>query len=97
MGRHTASMIQEELDKVLVNFNIKNKILTFVTDNGSNIKRAIFDMGHQRQSCYAHSLNLVVTDAIRQIQEVLDVKEKVSMVVRLRRQSTVAKEIPVCS
>ncbi len=97
VGRHTASMIQEELDKVLENFNIKNKILTFVTDNGSNIKKAIFDMGHRRQSCYAHSLNLVVTDAIRQVPEVLDVKEKVSRVVRLTRQSTVAKEIPVCS
>ncbi len=92
MGRHTASMIQEELGKVLENFNIKNKILTFVTDNGSNIKKAIFDMGYRRQSCYAHSLNLIVTDAIRQVPEVLDVKEKVSRVVRLTRQSTVAKE-----
>ena len=92
LGRHTASMIQEELDKVLVDFNIKHKILTFVTDNGSNIKKAIFDMGHRRQPCYAHSLNLIVTDAIRKVPEVLDVKEKVSRVVRLTRQSTKAKE-----
>ncbi len=92
-GRHTADMIREEIDKVLDCFSIKHKVLAVVTDNGSNIKKAIEDMGLRRLSCYAHCINLVVMDAIKSIPQLQAIREKVSRIVKLTRQSTVAKEM----
>ncbi len=91
-GRHTAAMIQEEVEKVLEDYTIKDKILTVVSDNGANVVRAVKDMGYRRLPCFAHSLNLVVTDSIKAVPKVQDARDKVSRVVKLTRQSTVAKE-----
>ncbi len=91
-GRHTAGNIQEELDRVFQAFEIKDKIITMVTDNGSNIKKAAQDMGYRRLSCFAHSLNLVAMDSIKSVSKLQEVRDKVSKVVRLTKQSTMAKE-----
>ncbi len=91
-GRHTAGLIQGQAEIVLKEFGIHDKVLTFVTDNGSNVVKAVQDMGIRRFSCYAHILNLVVTDAFQAVPELRDAKEKVSKIVKLTRKSTVAKE-----
>ena len=91
-GRHTAEMIQEEAERVLQAFGIRDKVLAFITDNASNIRKAIKTMDIRRFSCYAHVLNLVVVDSFKEMKELQEVRDKVSRVVKLTRQSTVAKE-----
>ncbi len=91
-GRHTAEMIQEEAEKVLQWFGIRDKVITFITDNGTNIVKAVRLMGIRRFSCFAHLLNLVVTDSFKIVEELQEARDKVSKVVKLTRQSTVAKE-----
>ncbi len=92
LGHHTATMIKEEVEKILEEFNIKEKVLTMVTDSGSNVVKAARDMDLRRIPCYAHSLNLVVTDSIKSVPDLQEARDKVSRVVKLTRQSTIAKE-----
>ncbi len=91
-GSHTADLISQELGKVLQGYNIREKVLTSVTDNGSNIMKAVQDMGIRRISCYAHLLNLVVMEAIKSTPSLQQVREQVSKVVTMTKTSTVAKE-----
>lgn len=91
-GRHTAERIQEEAEQVLQRFGIREKVLAFITDNGSNIRKAVKSMGIERISCYAHLLNLVATESFKAVPELQEVRDKVSRVVKLTRQSTNAKE-----
>ncbi len=58
-----------------------------VTDNGSNVVKAVKNMGLQRTSCYAHSLNL-----IKACEPLHEMRQKVSKVVVTIRQATVMKE-----
>ena len=68
------------------------EVLAFITDNASNIRKAIKAMDIRRFSCFAHVLNLVVVDSFKEVKELQEVRDKVSRVVKLTRQSTVAKE-----
>ncbi len=91
-GRHTGDRIREELRRCIKDFGIQGKILALVTDNGSNIVKAAADMGVRRLSCAAHTLNLVVTNAIETTEQVQRAKEQCSKIVTITKQSTVAKE-----
>ena len=91
-GRHTAQLIKEELEGILDEYNIRDKVLAVITDNGSNVVKAVKDISLRRLSCFAHSLNLVVMDSIKSCPALQETKEKVSKVVTLTKQSTVAKE-----
>ncbi|XP_049300483.1 E3 SUMO-protein ligase ZBED1-like [Anopheles funestus] len=61
---HTAQNIAVWIKKVTEKFNIQNKIVCLVTDNASNMKKAASELELPHFSCFAHSLNLVVQDAI---------------------------------
>ncbi len=91
-GRHTADLIRDEMKRILDDFNISNKVLAVITDNASNVKKAIKEMDLRRLSCYAHCLNLTVLDSIKAIPSLQELRDKVSRIVKLTRQSTVAKE-----
>ena len=61
-GRHTSSRLRRHVKRVLVQYNLINKIIATTTDNGSNVKAAT---GHKRIfgtriHCLAHALNLTV-------------------------------------
>lgn len=62
---HTADNIVEELKKVLTEFNLNSKIITLITDGGSNMIKAARDMKVSRVPCVAHGLhNLVMVDTL---------------------------------
>lgn len=58
---HTAEHILEAIESVLKEWEIRDKVYTITTDNGSNVKKAINDMrGVKWLGCVAHTLHLVV-------------------------------------
>ena len=88
VGRHTAEQIAHELRRVMEEYNIQSKVLTTVTDNASNIVKAVSALGHRHIRCYAHCLNLIVVDSIKATKGLAEVRDLVSKVVTQTRQST---------
>ncbi|XP_076042318.1 zinc finger BED domain-containing protein 4-like [Oratosquilla oratoria] len=89
---HTSENIAEELTLVSNKWNIKEKICSIVTDNAANIKAAVNEMNIRQVPCFAHTLNLVVQDAIRNTADVRKVKEKVKRVVTFFHHSVKASD-----
>lgn len=60
-GNHTAHNLSKEIKRICDEWQVTNKILIAITDNGKNIKNAIEkELGWKHFPCYAHTLNLVV-------------------------------------
>lgn len=53
--------IQETLDK----WNIDKKKILAVSDNANNIKSALNSLKVKSLGCFAHTLNLIVQDALK--------------------------------
>lgn len=65
IGAHTGENIAVALSAILNEWNIINKIITIVSDNGANIKKAINEcLQNHHHPCVAHTLNLSVNEAI---------------------------------
>lgn len=81
---HTADNIIAELKKVLIQFNLNNKIITLVTDGGTNMIKAAKDMKVERLSCVAHGLhNLVMVDTLSKIPDVNNLIIKARTIVKI--------------
>lgn len=61
---HTGSYISEKLIEVVDSYNIRNKIHMAVRDNASNMNYATRIAEFSSLGCVAHSLQLVIRDAI---------------------------------
>ena len=61
-GDHTAENIAEELKQITDEWNISEKLVASVTDNGANMVAGIRLNGWKHLPCFAHTLNLVVQD-----------------------------------
>ena len=87
--RHTAVNLAEELDAAFIEFDIKSKVTAVVTDNASNITAAVsrLDEVEDRQSCFAHTLNLCVRHAIKNDATTKTVVKKVKDIVSFFRSS----------
>lgn len=60
-GAHTAVAIATELRRVLNCWNLRHKLVIAVTDNASNVTKAIKDeLKWKHYGCFAHKLNLIV-------------------------------------
>nr|XP_049462644.1 E3 SUMO-protein ligase ZBED1-like [Anopheles coluzzii] len=86
-GRNIANWIQGTLNK----FDIEDKIVAMVTDNASNMKAASTELNFCHIPCFAHTLNLIVRDAIK--KSVLPVVEEVKRVVMLFKKSPKASQM----
>lgn len=64
MDRHTAENIAEWMMNVLRSFCLCNKVSTLGTDNAANMKAAPEKLNFRHLPCFAHTLNLVVKNAI---------------------------------
>ena len=81
------------LDAILILFyEIGSKIVTVTADNAANEKKALRDMGLIHIGCFAHGLNLVIQNLLGSQPQLMSLKEKVTKVVSLTRQSPAAKE-----
>jgi zinc finger BED domain-containing protein 1 (E3 SUMO-protein ligase ZBED1) len=90
IGAHSAANIALAFDKTLKNWNIdRNQVIAVVTDHAANILAAVREyFGAKKQlGCFAHALNLVVVDSIKQA-EVQGTIDKAKEVVTFSRRST---------
>ncbi|XP_053548615.1 zinc finger BED domain-containing protein 4-like [Bombina bombina] len=81
--------LANELKNICEEWGITNKVVACVSDNASNIQAAIRQAGWKHVACFAHSLNLIVMESLKHIQETVT---KVRSVVQYVNTSTVATE-----
>ena len=78
---HTAEHIADALLKVAENWDISSKVVAIVTDNASNIVAAVKITDWTHVPCFAHTLNLVVSEAIKSYENVSDLKKRCKRIV----------------
>jgi hypothetical protein len=66
---HTGENICKFLKETASVWRIENKIVAVVTDNAANVKEAVRLTGWKSILCFAHTLNLVVKDALKDNKE----------------------------
>lgn len=89
---HTSKNLAYELRMVVREWNIENKILIIISDNTAHICKAIKeDLQLKHFGCYAHTINLIVNDSLKQITKIL-VKVKV-IISHFKRSSFAAAKL----
>lgn len=92
-GSHTSENIAIALNSIFNEWNIDNKIMTVVSDNGANIKKAIGDnLQKFHHPCVAHTLNLSVTEAISKNERLSAILKKCRALVGHFKHSVVASD-----
>jgi Protein of unknown function (DUF 659) len=85
---HTAQNISDTLLAILDSWELKNKVHVIITDNGSNMKKAIKEMNVVAsnimwQPCVAHTLQLVIGKGLNLVKLfVLRVKRLIDFFLR---------------
>lgn len=83
---HTSSNLAQEIRRIIKEWNLENKVLLIISDNAANVKRAIKEeLKLKHFGCYAHTINLIAQDALKQISGILD---KVKTIVGFFRRSS---------
>lgn len=89
---HTAKNLSAVLMRVTEEWGITSKILLAVSDNASNIKNAIQnELKWRHLGCFAHTLNLIVKNALSN-EQVCITLQKVKQIVAHFRKSVAANE-----
>lgn len=87
--RHTSQNLCDFMRNVMAEWQISHKVAAIVSDNAANILSAV-RLGEWRSiSCFAHTLNLVVQEATKEIADVL---AKVKNIVEYFNRSTQGKK-----
>ena len=89
---HTSINLSNELKKVTEKWQISSKIHCVITDGASNIKGAIRMNQWNNLVCFAHRLNLVVTNAISEVTEAKEIIDSVKKIVAFFHKSSNAAE-----
>lgn len=89
-GHHTSENIATEIRTLVEKFELKEKVNFMVTDNASNVVRAVKDILNWKNfGCYAHTLNLIVDNALKLVEDDIS---KVKRIVAHVKKSTVSSE-----
>jgi hypothetical protein len=64
VGQHTAEAIKNEINRMLAEWQLKDKALSISSDNAANAIAGIALTHIDHQRCFAHTLQLVINDAI---------------------------------
>jgi len=84
---HKSLNLSNKIYLTLKKWNLQTKIIFAVSDNASNIKRALSIFQLKHFGCFAHMLNLVVPGALTLESSLL---EKIKTIVSYFRKSTLA-------
>ncbi|XP_050706735.1 zinc finger BED domain-containing protein 4-like [Eriocheir sinensis] len=93
MVDHTSQNIADALIEICEEWNVMEKVYCIVTDNAANMIKAVKDIiktGHI--GCFAHTLNLVVQNAIKNTGEVKEVQDKIKAIVSFFHHSVKASD-----
>jgi hypothetical protein len=89
-SQHTSVNLAAEVKRITDKFCLSNKVLVIATDNAANITNAIkTELGWKHFGCYAHTLNLIVQQALKSTTSIL---EKVEIIVTHFKRSTIASD-----
>ena len=91
-GAHTAEHIAETLGKIADDWSIRTKIVCIVTDNAANCVAAVRLLNWRHLPCFAHTLNLIVQEAIKADAVVADAQKKCKAVVSYFHHSVKASD-----
>nr|XP_015839926.1 PREDICTED: zinc finger BED domain-containing protein 4-like [Tribolium castaneum]XP_015839927.1 PREDICTED: zinc finger BED domain-containing protein 4-like [Tribolium castaneum] len=70
---HTSANLADSLRETAKEWDIENKIILTVSDNASNIKKAISeDLGWKHFGCFAHLTNLIVQSGLKKVIPTID-------------------------
>ena len=90
-GSHTGVAICQALESMLENWKIsKSRIHMVVADNASNMKKALREGNFETQGCFAHTLQLVVSDGVLSQRAVIDTLAVCCSIVGHFKHSTIA-------
>jgi hypothetical protein len=92
-GPHTGENIGKILTRILNEWAIFNKVVTFITDNAANMKNAVnsFIRKHHHP-CVAHTLNLIVNEALTSNSQLSRILKKCRDLVTYFKHSVAATE-----
>lgn len=89
-GSHTAANIASELEEILNRWNIREKVNFTVTDYATNMIKGIKEfLGIKHFGCFAHTLNLLVDDALIDQEKLID---KIKKIVAHFKRSSLSSE-----
>lgn len=75
---HTAENINDAIEEILEKWDLRSKVYSITTDNGSNVKKCVKNMeGIEWHPCASHTLQLVIGKGL------IPVKQLISRVKRL--------------
>ena len=91
-GSHTSENLASVLGQVFQTWGISNKVTTVTTDSTTNLELAVelLQVGHQ--TCFAHTLNIAVNDAIQNTKDIFAVKSKIKDIIGFFHHSTLANK-----
>ena len=88
---HTAENIAASFLRVATSWEISEKVVAMVTDNAANIVAALRIAGWKHVKCFAHTLNLVLSEAIK-ADLINDIRKGCRQIVTFFHQSTKATD-----
>ncbi|XP_065900618.1 zinc finger BED domain-containing protein 4-like [Dysidea avara] len=89
---HTAENIASTLLCITDKWNITDKICCAITDNASNIVAAIQHNKWNHLPCFAHTLNLIVSNSLQDVPEVAALLQRCKHIVTYFHRSTKATD-----
>ena len=82
IGQHTADAIKNEVNRMLAPWDLEKKTVTILRDNAANVVAGLTLTGVDHQSCFIHTLQLVIHDAIftqRLVNDMLAISRRIAV------------------
>jgi len=84
-GSHTAENIANKVRGIIADYQLNNKVSAVVTDSGQNVVSAVRLLNLRHLPCAAHTLNLVVNDAVNGSPEISELLGRCAAIVTFFR------------
>ena len=89
---HTAENIAVSFQNIAEEWGISRKVVAMVTDNAANVVAAVRHTGWTHVPCFAHTLNLVVSEAIKADTKIHQLRKSCRDIVSFFHHSVKASE-----